>query len=132
MKIQCSCGVKHEFELTPELATHPVKFVCPACGLDASDFVDQLVRRELGQAAAPSTGGHSASMHGQHVGTLDLNSAPIEELRQLPGVNEATAKKIVENRPYARADELVTKKVLSKAAYDSIKEHVAVTKPAGK
>jgi hypothetical protein len=53
MKIQCSCGAKHEFELTPELATHPVQFVCPACGLDASEFVDGLVRRELGQAAPP-------------------------------------------------------------------------------
>jgi DNA uptake protein ComE-like DNA-binding protein len=71
-------------------------------------------------------------MHGQHVGTLDLNSASLEELRMVPGVNEATAKKIVDNRPYARADELVTKKVLSKAAYDNIKEHIAVTKPAGK
>jgi hypothetical protein len=85
-----------------------------------------------GQAAAPAAGGHSMPMHGQHVGTLDLNGAPLEELRQLPGVNEATAKKIVENRPYARADELITKKVLSKAAYDSLKEHIAVTKPAGK
>jgi hypothetical protein len=85
-----------------------------------------------GQAAAPPAGGHSMPMHGQHVGTLDLNTASLEELRTVPGVNEATAKKILENRPYARADELVTKKVLSKAAYDSIKEHIAVTKPAGK
>jgi len=85
-----------------------------------------------GQAAAPATGGHSMPMHGQHVGTLDLNSAPVAELRQLPGVSEATAKKIVESRPYARSDELVTKKVLSKDAYDSIKEHIAVTKPASK
>jgi hypothetical protein len=85
-----------------------------------------------GQAPTPPTGGHSMSMHGQHMGTLDLNSAPLEELRQLPGVNEATAQKIVENRPYARADELVTKKVLSKAAYDSLKEHIAVNKPASK
>jgi len=85
-----------------------------------------------GQAGAPPAGGHSMPMHGQHMGALDLNSASLEELRQVPGVNEATAKKIVENRPYARADELITKKVLSKAAYDSIKEHIAVTKPAGK
>jgi hypothetical protein len=85
-----------------------------------------------GQAAAPPAGGHSMPMHGQHMGALDLNSASLEELRMVPGINEATAKKIVESRPYARADELVTKKVLSKAAYDSIKEHVAVTKPAGK
>jgi competence protein ComEA len=85
-----------------------------------------------GQAAAPPTSGHSMPMHGQHVGTLDLNSASLEELRMVPGINEATAKKIVASRPYARADELVTKKVLSKDAYDTIKEHVAVTKPAGK
>jgi DNA uptake protein ComE-like DNA-binding protein len=85
-----------------------------------------------GQAAAPATGGHSMPMHGQHVGALDLNSASLEELRMVPGINEATAKKIVESRPYARADELITKKVLSKTAYDSIKDHVAVTKPAGK
>jgi competence protein ComEA len=85
-----------------------------------------------GQAATPPMSGHSMPMHGQHVGALDLNSASLEELRMVPGVNEATAKEIVENRPYARADELITKKVLSKAAYDRIKEHVAVTKPAGK
>ena len=85
-----------------------------------------------GQAATPPMSGHSMPMHGQHVGTLDLNSASLEELKMVPGVNEATAKKIVENRPYARADELITKKVLSKPAYDNIKDHIAVTKPAGK
>jgi len=85
-----------------------------------------------GQAATPPMSGHSMPMHGQHVGTLDLNAASLDELKMVPGVNEATAKKIVENRPYARTDELITKKVLSKAAYDSIKEHFAVAKPAGK
>jgi len=85
-----------------------------------------------GQAAAPPMSGHSMPMHGQHMGTLDLNSASLEELQMVPGVNEATAKKIVDNRPYARADELITKKVLSKAAYDNLKEHIAVNKPASK
>ena len=85
-----------------------------------------------GQAATPPMSGHSMPMQGQHMGTLDLNTASVDDLKMVPGVSEATAKKIVENRPYARADELITKKVLSKAAYDSIKEHLAVTKPAGK
>jgi competence protein ComEA len=85
-----------------------------------------------GQEATPPMSGHSVPMHGQHTGTLDLNTASVAELNMVPGVNEATAKKIVENRPYARADELITKKVLSKVAYDSIKEHIAVSKPAGK
>lgn len=53
MKVQCSCGVKYEFDITTEMANSPVKFVCPACGLDASEFVDALVRQELGQAATP-------------------------------------------------------------------------------
>ncbi len=85
-----------------------------------------------GQAATPPMSGHSMPMHGQHMGTLDLNTASVDDLKMVPGVNEDTAKKIVENRPYARTDELITKKVLSKPAYDSIKEHIAVAKPAGK
>ncbi len=54
MKIQCSCGAKFEFEITPAMAAAPVQFMCPACGQDASPFVDSLVRRELGQTASPS------------------------------------------------------------------------------
>ncbi len=57
MKIQCSCGAKYAFDISPEMAQEPVRFVCPACGLDASDFVNSLVRQELGlsgPAAAPA------------------------------------------------------------------------------
>lgn len=53
MKIQCSCGTKHEFDITPEMSDRPVRFICPSCGCDASEFVDQLVRRQLGQAERP-------------------------------------------------------------------------------
>jgi hypothetical protein len=48
MKIQCPCGAKYAFEVSPEMAKTPVRFVCQACGLDASDFVNSLVRQELG------------------------------------------------------------------------------------
>ena len=48
MKIQCSCGAKYVLDLSPEMAETPVRFVCPACGLDSSDFVNNLVRQELG------------------------------------------------------------------------------------
>ena len=54
MKVECSCGAKYEFEVLPDMRDHPVKFVCPACGLDASEFVDGLVRRELGQSRVPA------------------------------------------------------------------------------
>ena len=54
MKVQCSCGAKYVFDITPAMRSNPVQFTCPACGTDASQFVDQLVRRELGQTVAPS------------------------------------------------------------------------------
>ena len=53
MKVQCSCGAKYEFDIAPAMVKNPVRFVCPACGVDASEFVDSLVRQELGQTATP-------------------------------------------------------------------------------
>ncbi len=48
MKIQCACGAKYAFDVTPEMAENPVRFVCQTCGLDSSDFVNGLIRQELG------------------------------------------------------------------------------------
>ena len=48
MKIQCSCGAKYSFDVTPDGAANPVRFVCPACGVDSSAQVNELIRRELG------------------------------------------------------------------------------------
>ena len=53
MKVQCSCGAKHEFEITSAMKVAPVQFVCPSCGADASEFVDGLVRQQLGQTSTP-------------------------------------------------------------------------------
>src|SRR5438034_1260862 len=60
MKIQCQCGAKYEFQIRPEMAREPVRFVCPTCGYDASEFVNSLVRQELG-ANAPIGSVTSAS-----------------------------------------------------------------------
>jgi DNA uptake protein ComE-like DNA-binding protein len=55
---------------------------------------------------------------------LDINSASEDDLKQLPGIGDALSKKIVENRPYKRKDELVSKKVLPRATYEKIKDQV--------
>jgi competence protein ComEA len=55
---------------------------------------------------------------------LDLNSATREQLESLSGIGTAYSDKIIKGRPYARKDELVSKKVLPKAVYEKMKDKV--------
>src|ERR1700744_2807845 len=54
MKIQCSCGAKYAFDVTPEMVREPIKFICPQCGRDSSEVVNQMIQQEFAEQNLPS------------------------------------------------------------------------------
>ena len=76
------------------------------------------------QAPKSSTPPAKSDMKSMGHDPIDLNTASEADLKMVPGIGDAYAKKIVQNRPYKRKDELVQKKVVPQATYDKIKDHI--------
>jgi competence protein ComEA len=89
--------------------------VCLMAGLSACVWADgakTLPAKNLTQQAAVN----------KPAELLDINSASKEDLQKLPGIGDAYSQKIIGGRPYARKDELVSKKIVPQATYNKIKE----------
>lgn len=57
---------------------------------------------------------------------LNLNTAAMSQLEELPGIGSKTAEKIIQERPFTSIDELVEKKLVSEKTYEKIKEKITV------
>jgi DNA uptake protein ComE-like DNA-binding protein len=64
--------------------------------------------------------------HRTEEGLLDLNSATLFELKELSGIGEVLAGRIIENRPYMTKIDLIGRRVIPDSAYEEIKHSVTV------
>jgi competence protein ComEA len=63
-------------------------------------------------------------------GPLDVNTASLSDIEQLPGVTPSMARRIFEGRPYGSLDELVQRGLLSQRELDRVKGKIRVGGPS--
>jgi len=80
---------------------------------------------EAGRAVKAAVDGAKEGWENGTQKTLDLNSASQDELTGLPGIGKHEARRIMAGRPYKDKHELVSKKILSAAAYEKLKNDVS-------
>jgi len=77
------------------------------------------------KTSTKSTGSTStSSKSSSSAGKLDINAATADQLKALPGIDAATAQKIIAGRPYHGKNDLVSKNIITKTEYDSIKDQI--------
>lgn len=59
-------------------------------------------------------------------GLININTASQSELEKLNGIGPKYAQKIIEQRPYSNAQELVSKKIIPQKTYEKIKNEISL------
>lgn len=108
----------------PVAAAEPIPMALPAAAsIEPAEPVRVAARTS--PSAAPVAVPSSAPAEEAPRGLVDLNSAAVGDLNRLRG-GGSIGRAIVQRRPYASVDELLSKRVLSRATYDRIKDQVTV------
>jgi competence protein ComEA len=59
---------------------------------------------------------------------LNLNAASKAQLMSLPGMDDATADRVIAGRPYSSEHQLLDRRIVSREEYNKIADSVTVTK----
>ncbi len=61
---------------------------------------------------------------------LDINTASPDQISQLPGIGVAYTKRIIDGRPYAAKNQLVSRGIIPQKTYDGISSQIIAKHPA--
>lgn len=90
-------------------------------------------KEEAGKASAGAkTNEGQAAKHSKEApkaDLVDINGASAEELKKLPGITDAEAKKIIAGRPYGSKAHLVTRNIIANDIYEGLKKLVVAKQP---
>ena len=87
------------------------------------------IRKETASATATAAKDAKAVAQGvveglKQKGPINVNKASTDDLKTLPGIDEAAAQRIVANRPYDTSADMVKKHAITKAEFDKIADKV--------
>ena len=94
----------------------------------AADETKPAAKPATAQPAKPQP---KASAPAKKPKPVDINSASAEQLKAVPGVDDARAERIVQNRPYPTRAYLVTKGVYGQEEYYKVKDYFVAAPPDG-
>jgi len=103
-----------------------VRIVTVLCALTlfAGAAFAQGASASSGQADTSKSSSKSTKSSTPKSKQVDINSATKEQLTAVSGIDDATAQKIIDGRPFATKKDLVTKNILTQDQYAKVKDQL--------
>jgi DNA uptake protein ComE-like DNA-binding protein len=118
----------------PFLSCHRVWILAlalPLAGITACSNKDNPdeIRRQTAEATETMRRDTKAVVEGVKEGmrsdkAVDINSASRQDLLNLPGMTQREADRIIAERPFKKANELVARHIIPESEYDKIRDRI--------